>query len=176
MRDANTTDNPIIKTTALAGTGKTMLVGVMLEAFLRHLPKNGAIFIFVPGRALRDEHVQSDEFAGALKRGTYGENAVVWLGRQAEGTDALAEWETALNKKVDEQMEASRSGLRAIEVDLSQRMRRLVEHGVNLHLHLLFNYGYMGFHGTALPDEFTNDLEDILAQRSAVTSVSTSTT
>ena len=42
---ANTTNNPIIKTTALAGTGKTMLVGVMLEAFLQHLPKNGAIFL-----------------------------------------------------------------------------------------------------------------------------------
>ena len=96
---------------------------------------------------------------------THGENAVVWLGRQAEGTDALAEWETALNKKVDEQMMVSRIDLRVIEEDLSQRMRRLVEHEVKLRLHLEFHYGYMGNQGTALPDKFKNDLEDILAQR-----------
>ena len=105
----NTTRSPLLVITALAGTGKTTLAGIILDVYLREMPKGEAVVILVPSRTLRDEHAVLADFGlarilddavettglaqsgenltGEAARQKFMCSRVLWLGRPAE--DAL---------------------------------------------------------------------------------------
>ena len=56
LRFINTSDSPVLVVPALAGTGKSTVAEIILESYLRTMPKGEAVVILVPSRTLRDAH------------------------------------------------------------------------------------------------------------------------
>ena len=103
----NTTNNPLLVITALAGTGKSTLAGIVLDVYLRHMPPGEAVVILVPSRTLRDGHALNADLGVAQILGDVGKGGatpppglsrlpmcsrVLWLGRAAEDAQ-IKMWE-----------------------------------------------------------------------------------
>ena len=109
--------------TALAGTGKTTIAGVLLDIYLRGMPEGEAVVILVPSRTLRDEHVLNADHGAAQILGAVSERAtglgecarcstVLWLGRPAQER-MLEMWESEV--------------FEATQVKLGEPLKRLKE-------------------------------------------------
>ena len=63
----NTAQSPVLVIHALAGTGKSTVAGLIMEAYTRQMPLGEAIVILVPSRSFRDEHaVRADIGRGSF--------------------------------------------------------------------------------------------------------------
>ena len=104
----HSTESPVLVIHALAGTGKSTVAGLIMEAYMREMPPGEAVVILVPSRSLRDEHAMRAEIGwGSLldpnnpalagdAGSALSEDActrILWLGRPADDTIA-EEWDT----------------------------------------------------------------------------------
>ena len=60
----NTAQSPVLVIHALAGTGKSTVAGLIMEAYIRQMPLGEAVVILVPSRTLRDEHAARADIIG----------------------------------------------------------------------------------------------------------------
>ena len=100
LRFINSSDSPVLVVHALAGTGKSTVAEIILESYLRTMPKGEAVAILVPSRTLRDDHALDADYGvgnaintalGKDKSGTRAAPSkasmctrVLWLGRPAD--------------------------------------------------------------------------------------------
>ena len=103
---------------AFAGTGKTFLLSLMVEAALKAAEEwRGAVVIVTPSRRLRDAILQAPDFLGSIFQGTdYGPRAS-WLGRPSDGPGSFCSWEETVAGIVEEKLTDQRNNARKVEQD-----------------------------------------------------------
>ena len=70
MATVDRSDNPRLKIQAFAGTGKSLVLALLVEAALTvDWPRNGAVVIVTPSRDLRDSILQGPDFLGSVFTG-----------------------------------------------------------------------------------------------------------
>ncbi len=109
--------DPVLLINALAGTGKTFIMGTLIRALLPLLRESsGAIVVLVPSRDARDDLLQSQDTRLAAEESRC---KVLWLGRQKEGRPmAQVVWETELERQVAERQKDQIALLRQLEEEL----------------------------------------------------------
>ena len=127
LQYVNIFPKPVLVIHALAGTGKSTVAGLIMEAYMRQMPHGEAVVILVPSRSLRDEHAMRADTAWGrlldannpvLAGGTepaQREDActrILWLGRQADDNIAQ-EWGTQVFHMTQK---ALKEPLQALEV------------------------------------------------------------
>ena len=120
-----TTRKHIFAIDSLAGTGKTAVLSVLIEALLKqysHVPKR-VILILQPSKNLRDEAVR--ETMAFLPKEDIAGN-VFWLGREAENP-SVELWEAKLEELVKGKMAPELEQLRVIGQRLVEAYRVLQE-------------------------------------------------
>ena len=113
---------------ARAGTGKTKLAGILLEA-LMDLIKNMklSVVILTPSRYLRDELMTSEDCVGPFA----AEGKVLWLGRPAPGNNSSCLWESHIAEQVEEILRYQKGKLQKIENTMKQHHQGLMKIKLN---------------------------------------------
>ena len=113
----NSSDSPVLVVHALAGTGTSTVAEIILESYLRTMPKGEAAAILVPSRTLRDDHALIADYGavtvsntalGEDKSGTRAAPSkanmctrVTWLGRPADDNTSTR-WDGQVSKLAQE--------------------------------------------------------------------------
>ena len=94
LQNINKSSSGVQTINAHAGTGKTLLAGILLEALVPHIREgNFSVVILTPGRVLRDEILESMDCVAPF----VNQGEVLWLGRQAEGKIAITSMKPTLD-------------------------------------------------------------------------------
>ena len=110
--------NSILSVPSLAGTGKTMLMTVLLELLLpQWAGTNSAAVFIVPSRSLRDELVRILSNIFPVEELI---SRVIWLGRPSQELERSVLWEDLLEKRVYEELAESRMLLKTYEAELRE--------------------------------------------------------
>ena len=122
----NGSTSSVLKVEALAGTGKTLLAGFLLEAIMpTMIGTDESVVILVPSRVLRDELVQSRDCMGAFAARSDTGSQVLWLGRPATGQGSNALWDAELTRMVEERLAGPREELHQEEKNILEHHRHL---------------------------------------------------
>ena len=117
LQNINESSSGVQTINAHAGTGKTLLAGVLLEALVPHIRGgNSSVLILTPGRILRDELLESEDCVGPFAN----QGEVLWLGRPAEGKDSDRLYEAYVGRMVEEEL----AGVKARLNELGETMKR----------------------------------------------------
>ena len=125
MRHILTSEKPLLYVSALAGTGKSVVVGLLMDLMLsddRH------VIVLVPSRVLRDETVITHCQDAGL---TEHDERILWLGRPPSNTngDSIGIFADQLEQRATEKLEAL-SKLKGIETTLRELHMELIHHKI----------------------------------------------
>ena len=118
MRTVNTSMNAHLKIQAFAGTGKTMVLAILVEAALtKPHPSKDAVVIVTPSRNLRDSILQGSDFNGHVFNSKDLGPRVLWLGRPSNSKSpaSLGSWEEHMATLVNARLQKELSHLRNLE-------------------------------------------------------------
>ena len=91
-----------MKVQAFAGTGKSLIVSLVIEALVKETgTKKGVVVLVTPSRNLRDSILQAPDLLGFLRDGDDTGPRVMWLGQQAETANPLPSWGDKVAKQVE---------------------------------------------------------------------------
>ena len=154
----NDSENPHLKIQAYAGTGKTLVVSLSVDATLDDIRKRGAhteaVFIATPSRNLRDSIVRGPDFLGhVFTEDDYGPR-VVWLGRPSDSPSSLVSWESKLEQLVDARVDSQRKEIAELEAKyLKPAFERIAPWTIH------WDRIPFGRKASEMNDEFFNSLE-----------------
>ena len=125
MRHILTSEKPLLYVSALAGTGKSVVLGLLMDLMLsddRH------VIVLVPSRVLRDETVITHCQDAGL---TEHDERILWLGRPPSNTngDSIGIFADQLEERATEKLEAL-SKLKGIETTLRELHMELIHHKI----------------------------------------------
>ena len=112
-REINSSDAPLMFTTALAGVGKTTVISALLYAAIQSYCRNNemdlnkVVLILLPSRELRED------LARGIVGNVFKQEVVLWLGRPPK-TPGLGMWDDLLQE-----------GIRARQADTWNALGRL---------------------------------------------------
>ena len=116
MRKINSSNNPHLKIQAYAGTGKSLLLSLLVEAALKlDCPQAWAVVIVTPSRNLRDAILQGPDFKSSVFTDAELGPRVIWLGRPSDSVGALCSWEERMWILINEQLHTERTELQQFE-------------------------------------------------------------
>ena len=117
MQQIDRSNNPHLKIQALAGTGKSLVLALLVEAALTvDCPRNGAVVIVTPSRNLRDSILKrADLFGHVFTEDDLGPR-VLWLGRQADSPGSICCWEDRMVDLINERLRPELEQLQHLEM------------------------------------------------------------
>ena len=110
LEQMNTTRKPVIAVRALAGAGKSLLMGLCIQQVVPELEHDEGILIIQPSKSNRDDSVQN--LLGIIPKGTKLHDTIFWLGREMEG--GMKSWHKMLEESINEALKDDRDHLEAI--------------------------------------------------------------
>ena len=117
MKKIGEATNAHLKIQAFAGTGKTRLVALLVEAALmQSRSRVDSIVIVTPSRNLRDSVLQNSDFLGQVYDSDEYGSRVVWLGRPSDLPQSMCTWGKKMEDKVDLRLDKELEELKACEV------------------------------------------------------------
>ena len=115
METVDNSDNSQLKIQAFAGTGKSLVLSLLVEAAIEDInPSDSAVAIVTPSRNLRDSILQSPDFLGNVFTGDDLGPHVVWLGRPSETRSSMC-WEDKMADLVNQRLQPLRIEAKELE-------------------------------------------------------------
>ena len=116
MWSINGSDKPHLKIQAFAGTGKSLLLSLLVDAALTlDCPKGCAVVIVTPSRNLRDAILQGPDFKNSVFKEDDLGPRVIWLGRPSDSVGALCSWEDRMWTLINDRLLPERTKLEELE-------------------------------------------------------------
>ena len=116
MENINQSQNPHLKIQAFAGTGKSLVLALLVEvALTKNCTSNSAVVIVTPSRNLRDSILQGPDFYGHVFTEADLGPRVVWLGRPSDSPGSLGSWEDKIAELINQRLVKERQDLRDFE-------------------------------------------------------------